>query len=500
MKFFDRLAARAREIDSLLCVGLDPRIHLDSESELSEVVSQIVDANRRIIEASADYALAFKPNIAFYEAHGLQGLEALSITLGLIPDNIPIIIDAKRGDIGATAEAYAQGMFEAFGADAVTLSPYMGEDSVRPFLNYEDKGVFVLCRTSNPGSRDFQTRGLLNLRNLYQEVALKAQAWDTGRVGLVIGGNQTEVLREIRSVLPETWFLAPGIGTQGGDIESAILSGADSEGLGILPVVARGISQAKDPAAQAREYKEKINKAQDELRKSGSRRSMILAHNFRLEQAEGSLPRLPSEKPEDISEITLQGLLEADCFKLGEFKLKSGAISPFYIDLRLIISNPSLLKLVGRAYATLLQRPALRGIEFDRIAGIPAAGLPLATALSLETGIPMIFPRLEKKAHGTSRAVEGSYREGERVLLLDDLITSGTSKLEAIEVLRGQGMIVEHLLVLLERGKEGRHELDAAGVHLEALAGIKEFFPILEKAGRIDAAKRKELEIYAGHS
>ncbi|NCN06162.1 MAG: orotidine-5'-phosphate decarboxylase [Spirochaetales bacterium] len=470
--FFSHLAHRAESINSLLCVGLDPRVTLGPEGEMSEAVQQIVEFNRRIIDATAKYTLTYKPNIAFYEAYGVPGLEALEITLGLIPNEIPVILDAKRGDIGATAEAYARGAFEALGADAITLSPYMGRDSIEPFLAYQDKGVFILCRTSNPGNRDFQDLGEADTP-LYLQVADKALAWDSQRIGLVVGANELVAMAEIRARHPRAWFLAPGIGTQGGDLESAVRTGMDSQGLGILPMVARGIAQAENPQKAAEKYTQALNKA----RQKGVYRGV------------DPITRRKTE--------VLEGLLEAQCFKTGEFTLKSGDKSPFYIDLRLIMSYPTLLRLVAKAYADLLKRPGLADFTFDRIAGIPAAGLPLAAAVSLETGIPMIFPRTSVKDHGTKKTIEGLYKPGERVLLLDDLITTGTSKIEALKILRDQGLVVEHLVVLLERGVQGRRDMEGAGVHLEAVAPVQDFFPLLESRGTIHAETRAELESFA---
>ena len=501
--FFDRLADRARSIDSLLCIGLDPRLSLPADSEMSEVVRTLVETNKRIIDETASIAAAYKPNIAFYEAYGVPGIEALLISLGLIPDEVPVILDAKRGDIGPTAEAYAKAVFTAFGADAVTVSPYMGKDSVEPFLAYEDRGIFVLCRTSNPGSLEFQASSLANGHSLYRQVAETATSWAPDRIGLVVGGNQPDILAELRAVLPKTWFLAPGIGAQGGDAAAAIEAGIDAEGLGVLPVVARGIAQAENPAAAARGFRDQMNQARDAAlargRVSAARRSNAASNSFSPKMA-GTANQGQVLAGANLVERVLTGLVDAECFRTGEFTLKSGEKSPFYIDLRLIMSAPELLKLVAKGYASLLDRPGLAGKKFDRIAGIPAAGLPLATAVSLETGIPMIFPRLNAKSHGTGRQIEGYYEEGERVLLLDDLITSGTSKLEALEVLRSGGLKVDHLVVLLERGTRGRTELEAAGVQLEALANVTEFFPLLQASGAIDAAKRSELEAFAGRT
>jgi uridine monophosphate synthetase len=182
-------------------------------------------------------------------------------------------------------------------------------------------------------------------------------------------------------------------------------------------------------------------------------------------------------------------LISTSCFKLGDFLLKSGERSPFYIDLRLLVSDPAAMKLAARAYAA-----AAEGLRYDRIAGIPAAGLPLATAASMAIGKPMVWPRMPAKEHGTGNRVEGIYQKGERLLLLDDLITTGASKLEAAGILRGEGLVVEDLVVLVERGARGRKDLESAGIALRAFVHVRELFAFCEELGLVDAERRKELE------
>ncbi|MFW5826346.1 MAG: orotidine-5'-phosphate decarboxylase, partial [bacterium] len=249
MTLFARLEARAGAIDSPLCVGLDPRVQS----------ARIVDANRRIVDATADFALCYKPNIAFYEQHGPAGLEALEATLAAIPDEIPVILDAKRGDIGATAQAYATAC-SRLGVDAVTVSPYMGSDSVSPF---GDAGlaVFALCRTSNPGGGELQSLSAGG-RELYLAVARATAGWP-GDVGLVVAGNDPAALRKVRAERPDAWLLAPGIGAQGGSMEEAVAAGLRADGLGLLPVVARGVATADDPGEAARRYVEAFRAARD---------------------------------------------------------------------------------------------------------------------------------------------------------------------------------------------------------------------------------------------
>ncbi len=244
MKFIEKLNKATQDNNSLLCIGLDT-----DPKRIPEGIS-VGDFNRAIIEATSDLVCAYKPNLAFYEAMGDEGRPALKETLKNIPDNIPVIADAKRGDIGNTAAAYARAIFDKLGFDATTVNPYLGFDAVEPFLSYEERGVIILCRTSNPGATDFQD--LLcqygdGYRSLYEIVALKASQWNTGgNVGLVIGATYPEELGTIRRQHPEIPFLVPGIGAQGGDLALAVRHGMDVNGRGMIISSSRQILYASD--------------------------------------------------------------------------------------------------------------------------------------------------------------------------------------------------------------------------------------------------------------
>jgi len=236
--FFIKLEESAKRNQSRLCVGLDPRMDNIPESIAGES-DPLFAFNKIIIDAAAPHACAFKPNLAFYEAAGEEGIRALKKTLEYIPSGIPVIGDAKRGDIGSTAAAYATALFDYFQFDAVTLSPFLGEDSLTPFLKYAEKGLYLLCITSNPGSADFQVPN-----RLHEQVARKALQWNaSGNIGLVVGATKPEFIREIRKIAPELPFLIPGIGTQGGDLEEVLETAPDSKGGGYIINVSRGISQ-----------------------------------------------------------------------------------------------------------------------------------------------------------------------------------------------------------------------------------------------------------------
>jgi orotidine-5'-phosphate decarboxylase len=254
MKFVDKLLNASRKNKSWLCIGLDP------DQELMPTVD-VLQFNKAIIEATCDLVCAYKPNLAFYEALGTQGLVILEKTVKCMPGHIPVIGDAKRGDIGNTAKAYAKALFSVLGFDAATVNPYLGFDSIEPFINYQDKGVFILCRTSNKGAADFQSLRADGLP-LYEVVAQKAKEWNIhGNIGLVVGATYPEELKRVRSICPEMPFLIPGIGAQGGDLASAVGYGADARGEKAIINVSRQIlyaSREKDFAQAARNVAEKL--------------------------------------------------------------------------------------------------------------------------------------------------------------------------------------------------------------------------------------------------
>lgn len=216
----------------------------------------ILDFNKAIIEATADLVCAYKPNFAFYEALGIEGLDILEKTIKFIPSHLPIIGDAKRNDIGNTAKAYARALFSAFGCDAATVNPYLGFDSTQPFLEYKDKGVFILCHTSNPGALDFQGLTCTTGLPLYEVVAQKAKEWNVyDNVGLVVGATYPGELKRLRQLCPEMVILIPGIGAQGGDLALAVKYGVNTRGGGAIISISRQIlyaSTGKDFAQAAR--------------------------------------------------------------------------------------------------------------------------------------------------------------------------------------------------------------------------------------------------------
>lgn len=237
---------------SYLCVGLDTDIDKIPEHLLSSD-DPIFEFNKQIIDATSAYCVAYKPNIAFYEALGSQGWESLQKTIDYIPKEIFTIADAKRGDIGNTSRLYAKAFFEKMGVDSVTVAPYMGEDSITPFLNFDNKWVILLAHTSNKGSQDFQVLST-GERSLYEEVIIKSQQWATPeQLMFVVGATRADKIAEIRNLAKEHFFLVPGVGAQGGSLEEVSKAGMNDH-CGLLVNSSRGIiyaSNGKDFADKA---------------------------------------------------------------------------------------------------------------------------------------------------------------------------------------------------------------------------------------------------------
>ncbi|KAF0133436.1 MAG: orotidine-5'-phosphate decarboxylase [Candidatus Saganbacteria bacterium] len=253
MNFLEKLDKSYKKNKSQLCIGLDidirklPKDILDSEDP-------IFNFNRYIIDQTTDLVCAYKPNIAFYEALGIYGLESLIHTIEYIsPTGIPVILDAKRGDVGHTAAAYAKAIFDVYKADAATVNPYMGHDSVEPFINYRDKGVFVLCLTSNIGVKDFQTAG--REEPLYISVAKHVKEWNHyGNCGLVVGATIPNELKEIKKIVGNMPILIPGVGAQGGDLKNSIKYG----GQRAIINASRSIIYSDNPKEEAKKLRDQI--------------------------------------------------------------------------------------------------------------------------------------------------------------------------------------------------------------------------------------------------
>lgn len=240
--FRTRFEAAAERNHSLLCVGLDP-----DPAKIPDGVS-VRDFLMSIVDATSDIVACYKPNIAFFEPWLGEGIDLLRDLIAAVPRDVPVLLDAKRGDIGHTSEAYARAVFDSLGAAAVTLNPYLGRDAVEPFLRYSDRHSFLLCRTSNPGAADVQDLQV-DGHPLYEHIAYLANEWNTrGNVGLVVGATYPTEAARIREICPDLLFLMPGVGAQDGDLEAAVRAGMDASGGGIIVNASRGVLYASPVA------------------------------------------------------------------------------------------------------------------------------------------------------------------------------------------------------------------------------------------------------------
>lgn len=267
--YFSLLDGAVQRTCSLLCVGLDVEPdRLPAALRGMPLLDAVVEFNRQIIEATVDVVACYKPNFAFYEALGPQGLEALRRTRALIPNDVPVIGDAKRGDIDNTMRKYAQAVFDVYGFNAVTASPYLGSDALAPFLERSECGVYLLCRTSNPGSGEIADLDVGG-RPLYLVIAERVQAWNSnGNAGLVVGATYPRELARVREVVPDLPILLPGVGAQKGALEESVAAGIDRRGAGLVVNAARQVLYASSgddfPEAARRvalELRDRINLA-----------------------------------------------------------------------------------------------------------------------------------------------------------------------------------------------------------------------------------------------
>lgn len=456
--FFGKVAQRAGSARTHLCVGLDPRVASSSE---------LVPACMRVVEATWQHAAVFKPNAAFFEAHGSAGVRALEELVAKLPSEVPCLLDAKRGDIGDTNAAYARGV-SALGASAVTVSPYLGVGALAPFLSDTDLSLFVLGRTSNPEAEPVQDACLWSGESVFERVADEVDRLNLPeRVGLVVGATEPSAIAKVRARAPRSWLLLPGIGAQGGDLRAAVSAARRTDGSGFLVNVSRGIERAADMTAEAARLREEIESVR------------LLPASVDESSERARLARV-----REVARV----LFESQCVRFGSFTLKSGKESPVYVDLRRLVTFPRALGFVADVLAG-----RLATLTFDRIAALPYAALPIGTAVSLRTSRPMVYPRGQAKTYGAKASIEGLFDPGERVVVLDDIATRGDAKLEALGPLAEAGLSVSDVVVLVDREQGARALLAERGITLHAELTLRELVDSLGEEGKISSDERERV-------
>ena len=457
--FFRKVAERASSARTHLCVGLDPRVSTPAE---------LVSTCMRVVDATWQHAAVFKPNAAFFEAHGSAGVRALEELVRKLPVEVPCLLDAKRGDIGDTNAAYARGV-SALGASAVTVSPYLGVGALAPFLSDTELSLFVLGRTSNPEAEPVQDARLWSGESVFERVADEVNRLDLPeRVGLVVGATEPSAIAKVRARAPKSWLLLPGIGAQGGDLRAAVSAARRTDGSGFLVNVSRGIERAADMTAEAARLREEIESVRI----------------FPAAQEDESRERARLARVRDVARV----LFESQCVRFGSFTLKSGKESPVYVDLRRLVTFPRALGFVADVLAG-----RLATLVFDRIAALPYAALPIGTAVSLRTDRPMIYPRGQAKTYGAKASIEGLFEAGERVVVLDDIATRGDAKLEALGPLAEAGLTVSDVVVLVDREQGARALLAERGISLHAELTLRELVESLGGEGKISSDERERV-------
>ncbi|MEH1786611.1 MAG: bifunctional orotidine-5'-phosphate decarboxylase/orotate phosphoribosyltransferase [Nostoc sp.] len=467
MNFFDKLNRNILQNQSLLFVGLDPNPEMmPTRYESEELIAGLEKWLQFIIAETANFVCAYKPTLGFYEALGIPGLELLYKTLAAIPAHIPVILDAKHSDLN-TSTIFARTVFTEWQVDAITLSPYTGQDHVAPFLVYPDKAVFILCCTSNPGAEALQQYPTKE-SPLYLQVVKESRTWGTQeQLGLEVGTTNPEVLALIRAVAPERIIMARSIWAECQNLKQILEAGLNANGDGLLIPVPQDMLGNTHLSEEVQSLRAEINQIKAEIIYENSTCSVWFPDVCLL-----------NKHPQQ--DLILQ-LYDIDCIMFGSFVQASGAIFPYYIDLRKIISNPQVFNQVLTAYEEIL-----KNLSFDRLAGIPYGSLPTATGLALRLHCPMIFPRKEVKAHGTRRVIEGNFHPGETVVVVDDILISGKSVMEGAGKLESAGLKVDDIVVFIDHEQGVKDRLQQNGYRSHAVLTISEITNTLYQAGRIN--------------
>ncbi|MEC4804976.1 MAG: bifunctional orotidine-5'-phosphate decarboxylase/orotate phosphoribosyltransferase [Jaaginema sp. PMC 1079.18] len=473
MTKFDQAIAQNQ---SLLVVGLDPNPEMMPNARLDRPLLDNLEAwLLNIIEQTRDRVCAYKPTLGFYQALGTEGIILLEKVLGAIPENIPIILDAKHSDLN-TSSAIAHLAFQVWQVDAITLNPFPGQDLVAPFLVNPDAAVFINCCTSNPAAVNLQAVTVGN-SPYYNHLVREVQTWGTPeQVFLEVGTTQPEVLQNIRATAPERLILARSIWKEDVDLPALLQAGLDASGQGLLLPVPQDILSQSNPGDAIASLNQTINKLQRQTRQTDS--------------CDVWMPNVCLLNANPHQDLILQ-LYDIGCILFGDYVQASGATFSYYIDLRKIISKPQVFHKVLTAYEEILTT-----LEFDRIAGIPYGSLPTATGLSLRLHQPMIFPRKEVKAHGTRRLIEGNFNPGEKVVVVDDILISGSSAMEGAAKLQSCDLVVEDIVVFLDHEGGVKQRLKDNGYQAYSVLSISEITQTLYEAGRITS---EQYQVFCSH-
>ncbi|AFZ06154.1 orotidine-5'-phosphate decarboxylase [Oscillatoria nigro-viridis PCC 7112] len=475
--FFDKLLAAVENNQSLLYLALDPdpetwppQVSMTGE-ETQTFVTDLLSKLKSAIDQTADLICACKITLGFYQSLGIPGWALLQEILTIIPPHLPVILDAKHCDLN-TSTVFAKIVFQDWRVDAITLSPYAGFDQVAPFLLYAGKTVFVLCATANPSAEAVQEYPTPE-NPLYLQLVRLSQLWGTPeKLGLEVG-VMPDMLARIRKEAPERLILVEGdIAeendlTEENDLAQLLAAGLSKNGEDLLLPVPPSLLAGKEPRREIEKLRDSINKQ-------------------RLRAIEGSptcelwLPDVCFLQPEPHRDLILQ-LYDIGCVVFGDHVQASGAVFPYYIDLRKIISIPQIFHQIVSAYADILKE-----LKFDRIAGIPYGSLPTATGLALRMERPMIFPRKEVKTYGAGKLIEGHFQAGETIVVVDDILISGKSVMEGAAKLKSAGLNVEDIVVLIDHEQGVKDKMQANGYRAHSVLALSEIAEVLYQANRID--------------
>ncbi|MBW4534630.1 MAG: bifunctional orotidine-5'-phosphate decarboxylase/orotate phosphoribosyltransferase [Pleurocapsa minor HA4230-MV1] len=468
MNFTAKLHQAIATNNSLLIVGLDPNPEM-MPSEYFQSQDLLKDLETWllwVIESTSDRVCAYKPTLGFYEALGMAGLQLLARILAAIPKSLPVILDAKHSDLN-TSTVFAKAIFEQWQVDAVTLTPFAGQDHAAPFLVYTDKAVFILAHTSNPKAETLQRYPSFE-QPFYLQVVQEAQSWATPeQLYLEVGTTNTEVLGKIRAIAPERTILLRSLWSKKNNLEALINIGLNSMGEGLLIPIPQDFLASNHLASEVAHLNQKLN-------------TYRVAKTNQAASCDLWTPDVCLLTFHPYQALILE-LFDIGCLLFGEYVQASGATFSYYIDLRKIISNPHLFNQVLDAYGDIV-----RQLEFDRIAGIPYGALPTATGLALNLQRPMIFPRKEVKAHGTRRLIEGNFHPGEKVVVIDDILISGKSVMEGAEKLKSAGLKIEDIVVFIDHEGGVKDRLRDNGYRAHSVLSISEITDTLYEAGRIN--------------